>query len=65
MKNEDIVILCSDGLYKALDNEQILAVVLENYYDLEMCATELLDTAKRLSRKKLDNTTAILIKYEE
>ncbi len=65
MKNEDIVILCSDGLYKSLDNEQILAVVLENYYDLEMCATELLDTAKRLSRKQLDNTTAILIKYEE
>lgn len=64
MQDEDIILLCSDGVYKALTNQQILAVVMENHYDADACALELLNAAKRLSRKNLDNSTAIVMKYK-
>ena len=60
----DIVLLCSDGLYKSLSEEMILAVISDNYFDLQRAADELTDAALRYSGKSQDNTTVAIIRYE-
>ncbi len=62
-KEEDILILCSDGLYKALDNEQIRAVIEESGGNMDIAARRLCMEAHRLSKVTQDNTTVILLQY--
>ena len=59
----DILILCSDGLYKALEDEQICAIIEESGGNIEIAARRLCMEAHRLSKKKQDNTTVILLQY--
>ena len=58
----DIILLCSDGLYKSLEDEQIAAVVEESGGNMNLAAKRLCLEAKRLSAKKQDNTTVIAIR---
>ena len=64
-KEGDILILCSDGLYKALNNEQILAIIEESGGNMDIAAKRLCTEAHRLSKKKQDNTTVILLEYHQ
>ena len=57
------LVLCSDGLYKAMDNEQIAAVIEESGENMDLAAKRLCLEALRLSRKKQDNTTVIVVRY--
>ncbi len=59
----DVIVLCSDGLYKALKETQILAIIRDNYFDYKRAAKILTDTALRYSPKGQDNTTVVLIDY--
>lgn len=64
VEKDDIIILCSDGLYKILSEKQILAIVEENYFDAKYCAEELIRMTEHLKRKKQDNTTIVVVKCE-
>ena len=59
----DMVILCSDGLYKSLSEDKIKAVIADNDFDLQRAANELTATALRTAARGQDNTTVILLRY--
>ncbi len=60
----DMIVLCSDGLYKRLSDEQILAVIQDNYFDCQRAADTLTRTAMEYSNgKSQDNTTVIIATY--
>ena len=60
----DIVLLCSDGLYKSLSDERILAVLSDNYFDMQRAADELTAAALSYSGRGQDNTTVVIVKYQ-
>lgn len=59
---EDILLLCSDGLYKTLTEEQIQALLNESGGHLHLAGRRLIDTARRWGVKGQDNTTLVLMK---
>lgn len=59
---EDMIILCSDGLYKSLEDQQIRAVIEESGGIVELIAVRLVETAYRLAAGKQDNTTVVAIR---
>ena len=65
----DIILLCSDGLYKALTDKEIKNILLDNAADIEAAADYLTSRAYDISCEKgsdyQDNTSVILIRYEE
>lgn len=62
---EDILLLCSDGLYKTLSDEQIQAIVEESGGHISLAGERLIEIAGRWGAKGQDNTTLILMKPEE
>lgn len=60
----DIVLLCSDGLYKSLDESQILAMIRDNDVDMQIAADRLVDMALAFRQGGHDNTSVVLVKYE-
>ncbi|MFR1833055.1 MAG: PP2C family protein-serine/threonine phosphatase [Lachnospiraceae bacterium] len=65
LQDGDIVLLCSDGLYKAMSEQKIYAMIRDNDFDMELAAARLLDMSKRCAERTQDNTTVILMKYEK
>lgn len=63
LQEEDIILLCSDGLYKTLDTEQIRVIIEESGGNMELAAERLCKEAYRLAIRKQDNTTVIVIRY--
>ena len=63
LNREDVVLLCSDGLYKTLEDEQIAAIVGECGGNMKVAAKRLCTEALRLAARKQDNTTVIAIRY--
>ena len=61
----DIVMLCSDGVYKSLSDSQIHGMVRDNDLDLEIAADRLTAMALRYGARGQDNTTVILLRYRE
>ena len=59
----DFILLCSDGLYRAMSDDMIAAVIEDNSFDTERAANELVRTASELSDRGQDNTTAVLVSY--
>lgn len=59
----DIVLLCSDGVYKSLNDSQILAMVRDNDLDMHIAADRLTAMALRYGVRGQDNTTVILLRY--
>ena len=59
----DVLVICSDGLYKSLSDEQITAIIEESGGNMQLAAKRLCAEAFRLARKKQDNTTVITISY--
>lgn len=65
LEDGDIILLCSDGLYKSLNDQQIQAITEESGGNMELAAERLCREAARLSVSKQDNTTVIAIRYCE
>lgn len=65
LQDEDILMLCSDGLYKTLTEEQIEAVVTESGGNISIAGERLRKTAGRWGRNGQDNTTVILLKISQ
>ena len=63
LQPDDTVILCSDGLYKSLNGQQIQAITEESGGNMEIAARRLCETAYRLAPAKQDNTTVIAFRY--
>ena len=64
LEKGDMVLLCSDGLYKSLDEHQIQAMILDNQASLTVAVRRMVRMAKELAVKSQDNTTAVLLRYE-
>ena len=62
MKADDIILLCSDGIYKSLDDQQIQALVEESGGNMKIAARRLCNEAHRLAGMYQDNATVIAIK---
>ncbi len=58
----DVMILCSDGVYKSLEEQQIQALIEECGGRMQVLAQRLCNEAWRLAPRKQDNTTAIAIR---
>ena len=59
-KQNDLFLLCSDGLFKELTDDDIQAILSQTDKDLPQIAEELMDCA--LSRGATDNVTVLLVK---
>ena len=63
LQYEDIILLCSDGLTKALYADEILSVITRCGENIAEAARLLPLEAFRASPDVLDNTTVILMQY--
>lgn len=63
LKNNDCVILCSDGLYRALSDDEIKAITIRNAGDMQNAANELVASALNKGNPHQDNTSVITIRY--
>lgn len=61
----DMILLCSDGVYKSMDQYQILAMARDNDLDMKIAAERTTAMALQYGGKRQDNTTVILMKYGE
>lgn len=61
LKEGDIILLASDGLYRSLHEEEILAIIQKNRQDMQRAAQAL--TAAVGGRKKQDNTSVVVMRY--
>lgn len=63
LQDEDIILLCSDGLYKTLSNEEILSTIRSCSDDVENAAKMLTTVVQNKQRKGQDNTTVSVVKF--
>lgn len=63
LQKNDYVILCSDGLYRSVEERRMWEIVQENPDDMAVTAKKLVNEAVDLSVGSQDNTTVIIIKY--
>ncbi len=63
LQHGDIILLCSDGLYKTLSNEEIRTVILNNRNNTMAAAEALTRTVTDKKKKGQDNTTVAVIKF--
>ncbi len=61
----DCILLCSDGLYRALDMDEMLAVVSSVSEDMKQCAAALTDCVLSKDLRGQDNTSVIIIKFND
>lgn len=64
LAERDIVLLCSDGLYKSLDEFQIQALARDNDIEMNIAARRLADMALQMATGGQDNTTVIMASYQ-
>lgn len=58
----DSVLLCSDGLYRAIDDEEMLFII-NNEKSAQFASDRLIDTVEKYNFPSQDNTTLILYKH--
>lgn len=61
LRDGDMILLASDGLYRSLSEEEILATVRKHEKQMQQAADAL--TAAVAGRKKQDNTSVVLLRY--
>ena len=65
MQYGDMVMLCSDGITKTLPDAQIKEIILADAVQPERKAEALVEAATHANSHSQDNTSVILIQYEE
>lgn len=65
LQNGDVILLCSDGLTKSLDNLEILSIITNSLNNLEETARVLTLSAFDKSMSDQDNTSVVLLKYNK
>lgn len=61
----DIVLLCSDGLYKSLNDSQIKALIRDNDIDMSIASERLCSMALRCAVGGQDNTSVLAIQFNQ
>ncbi len=61
----DCILLCSDGLYRALSTDEISAIVSSVKGDMKQCAAALTDFVISKELRGQDNTSVIIIKFND
>ncbi len=64
LKNRDVILLCSDGLYKALSEDEIKDIISKHTFDMKDAAEELTKACMNRRRRKQDNTSVVLMQYK-
>lgn len=67
LRENDIVLLCSDGLSKLLSQREIVSVVRKYQDELEVVLEKLQERARKkaqIMQEKQDNTTIVLLSYQ-
>ena len=65
LEENDILLMCSDGLYKALSDQDILKIVKENITSVGQIDYALQEAAGRAAPDSQDNTTIIVLRYQK
>ena len=63
LEPDDYVILCSDGLYRSVDEDVIKYITVQNGDNTELAAEQLVEQALSKRYKNQDNTSVIVMKY--
>ena len=63
--NGDYIVLCSDGLYRCLSDEEIRQTVYMNKDDAQMAADCLTNLANSKNLRNQDNTSVVVIGYQD
>lgn len=61
----DVILLCSDGLYKGMSEEDILHVIQNTEGEIPEILDKLQEIVKENCSKVQDNTTMIMLKYND
>jgi len=61
--NGDYIVICSDGLYRSLNNEEIKSIIISSQVNITGTANTLVNRAIRKQIKNQDNTTVVLVKF--
>lgn len=61
----DVVLLCSDGLYKRLENEEIQEIIQSELPDVDEAANKLTRIVMDRTTGSQDNTSVILMQYNQ
>ena len=64
LEDGDIVLLCSDGLYRSLSDSDILEIIERHREDLKECARVLPLHAFDKAQGNQDNTSVVLLRYQ-
>ncbi|MBR4668339.1 MAG: serine/threonine-protein phosphatase [Butyrivibrio sp.] len=65
LEENDIIVLCSDGLYKRLSDEAIADIVWCEEPDMVRAANRLTEVVQQYTRKSQDNTSIVLMQYNK
>ena len=65
LEENDIVILCSDGVYKRLTDQAIAEIVWCEEPDMKRAAKRLTDVVMQYTQKSQDNTSIVLMQYNK
>lgn len=63
MAEGDLILLCSDGLYKSLSDSRIQALIRDNDIDMNIASDRLCAMALRYGSGGQDNTSVLLMQY--
>lgn len=64
LRKGDYVVLCSDGLYRSVSDEEIFSIVKLNDLNMQRAADQLTECALSKNNPYQDNTSVITIKYQ-
>lgn len=59
----DVIMLCSDGLYRLLSDAEVVDIVGKTFNDMSLAAYKLTNAANNKNHRGQDNTSVILIKF--
>lgn len=65
LQDGDVVLICSDGLYRTLTKSEMQQVILNSEESMEQTAEELVRCALEKKLQYQDNLTVILLRYKE
>ena len=63
LEKNDFIILCSDGLYRSVTDDEIYKTIVEYSDNMQTAANKLIECALSKNKKYQDNTTVITIRY--
>lgn len=63
LKNGDVILLCSDGLYKALEDDLIAGVIRSALPNIQLAAKRLIEATLERKVNQQDNVSVVLLQY--